>query len=719
MRDHESAGTAGGEHDSAPARTPVERARTEPRGLFALQRSLGNAAVVQLLRESGRGKDEEHAVQRSAVHDVLRGGGRPLDERTRTDMEARLGADFSDVRIHTDSAARASAAGIGARAYTSGNHVVIGEGGGDGHTLAHELTHVIQQRQGPVAGTETGSGLKVSDPSDRFEREAEANARRVMRAPVSGLGEQQPTEEPSGERERRSGPAPVQRVLALGGKKDQAPDADTAYDTIRRGLTNDRLISAWEKDDNRPVIAQVLREWTAAPAPSAPRATGEERPAGSQDALARHYGTMDEAAAAVLDRANALPVAGVEREIAQAVAADQEILKTLAGFVGQNLSPWLDQQKSQAQELQAELAKTTSELAATGRLYLPYVEYGQKTLASILAQPEAQKFATLISAIHDVAEILYALGGLREHVEVSEEEFKGYVFKDDQGLGGERNSPAWALGGPAGAPGQETDQLERTPIPKTFRGAMATPNQNNDQVRAAGRLGYPVSLGPSRTTGKLMKLADRAGADPRVKETIAYSLLALWYTEYRRDLTDIHRYHFVMDMAANFGVAYDPHRPPRNPATGADYSAEIAKALQRFRTNQEAEASKYWKNDADRKFRQSSQAGPVSSSDVNAGPPAAGPVDAAPADAGPAWAGHQDARAIMSALKAAASDKFRISGTKEQVLTTLGLPEERFDAALALLQSKPFVAKPLVNLDTLGLGLTNPGKAVTRRMADL
>ncbi|MFJ2783815.1 MULTISPECIES: DUF4157 domain-containing protein [unclassified Streptomyces] len=26
------------------------------------------------------------------------------------------------------------------------------EGGGDRHTLAHELTHVSQQRQGPVAG---------------------------------------------------------------------------------------------------------------------------------------------------------------------------------------------------------------------------------------------------------------------------------------------------------------------------------------------------------------------------------------------------------------------------------------------------------------------------------------------------------------------------------------------------------------------------------------
>ncbi|SDH46362.1 protein of unknown function [Lentzea fradiae] len=95
-------------------------------------------------------------------------------------MEARLGADFSDVRLHTDTAARSSAAEVGARAYTSGEHVVIGSGGGDRHTLAHELTHVIQQRSGPVAGTPTGDGLTMSDPSDTCERAAEANARRVM-----------------------------------------------------------------------------------------------------------------------------------------------------------------------------------------------------------------------------------------------------------------------------------------------------------------------------------------------------------------------------------------------------------------------------------------------------------------------------------------------------------------------------------------------------------
>jgi len=124
------------------------------------------------------------AVSAQLVREVLRGSARPLAVSVKEEMEGRLGTDFSDVRVHTGEAARASAAEIGARAYTVGDHVVIG-GGADKRTLAHELTHVVQQRQGPVGGTSHGSGLNVSDPSDVFEKAAEANAARVMRSPLS------------------------------------------------------------------------------------------------------------------------------------------------------------------------------------------------------------------------------------------------------------------------------------------------------------------------------------------------------------------------------------------------------------------------------------------------------------------------------------------------------------------------------------------------------
>lgn len=162
-----------------------------PAALAVLQRTVGNRALAQLVADErhehgpGCGHADGTAVQRAPEVDaVLRSGGRPLDAPLRQEMEARLDADFGDVRVHDDTAARRSAAQLGARAYTSGSHVVIGEGGGDKHTLAHELTHVIQQRSGPVAGTDTGDGLRVSDPADAFERAAEANAARVMSGPV-------------------------------------------------------------------------------------------------------------------------------------------------------------------------------------------------------------------------------------------------------------------------------------------------------------------------------------------------------------------------------------------------------------------------------------------------------------------------------------------------------------------------------------------------------
>ncbi|MGC4947937.1 DUF4157 domain-containing protein [Streptomyces sp. DT224] len=216
MSDHENLEKSTGSR-RAPAAKQAGAPQAQQEGLWALQATAGNAAIVQMLREAGHpwvqprperhqhgpgcghqaarqaGTTETAPVQRSTVHEVLRTPGRAMDDATRTDMEARLGADFSDVRIHDGSAAAASAAEVGARAYTSGNHVVIGAGGTDRHTLAHELTHVIQQRQGPVAGTDNGSGLRVSDPADRFEREAEANAKRALaRTPRAHAPESMP-----------------------------------------------------------------------------------------------------------------------------------------------------------------------------------------------------------------------------------------------------------------------------------------------------------------------------------------------------------------------------------------------------------------------------------------------------------------------------------------------------------------------------------------------
>lgn len=155
-----------------------------PAAMISLQRLVGNAAVARLARPSPSG-----AEQPSPVRDVVgKGGGQPLDPATRAPMEAGLGQDLSDVRVHTGPKAMASARAVAATAYTVGNEVVLA-GGYDPsspltqRTLAHELTHVIQQRRGPVDGTPAPGGIRLCDPSDRFEREAQRTAESITPAP--------------------------------------------------------------------------------------------------------------------------------------------------------------------------------------------------------------------------------------------------------------------------------------------------------------------------------------------------------------------------------------------------------------------------------------------------------------------------------------------------------------------------------------------------------
>lgn len=156
--------------------TPTTRS-----GVLALQRTAGNTTVSRML------EDEPS----SPVLDVVgRGGGRPLEPAVRGFMSSRLGHDFGDVRVHTDHAASESARAINAQAYTVGADVVFQTGRYQPDTpagqrmLAHELTHVVQQRSGPVEGTPTASGIRISNPSDRFEQAAEHTAEQVLASPT-------------------------------------------------------------------------------------------------------------------------------------------------------------------------------------------------------------------------------------------------------------------------------------------------------------------------------------------------------------------------------------------------------------------------------------------------------------------------------------------------------------------------------------------------------
>src|SRR5690242_18751829 len=112
--------------------------RPAPHPLVALGAQVGNAQVARMLAQREGDEDEEDQVQ--AKHEVgleggplsaelsgrinsRRGGGAALDEGTRTSMEGAFGADFKDVRVHTDAESDALNRSISAKAFTTGSDI--------------------------------------------------------------------------------------------------------------------------------------------------------------------------------------------------------------------------------------------------------------------------------------------------------------------------------------------------------------------------------------------------------------------------------------------------------------------------------------------------------------------------------------------------------------------------------------------------------------------
>jgi hypothetical protein len=84
------------------------------------------------------------------------------------------------VKVHKDGEADAIARSVSANAFTTGADVYFASGqyqpeSKEGKELiAHELAHVVQQRGAPTSGP-----LRVSQPGEPLERDAEQAARGI------------------------------------------------------------------------------------------------------------------------------------------------------------------------------------------------------------------------------------------------------------------------------------------------------------------------------------------------------------------------------------------------------------------------------------------------------------------------------------------------------------------------------------------------------------
>lgn len=151
----------------------------------AVQRKCSACAEKEKLQK--KGEDQETAPVSSIESSLAasKGSGSALPGDIRSNMESSFGADFSSVRIHTDSAAVSMNNDLQAQAFTHGSDIYFNEGKYDANSqggqrlLAHELTHVVQQGYagqqeqvqryswdefaGDVSGAADAAGEAISD----------------------------------------------------------------------------------------------------------------------------------------------------------------------------------------------------------------------------------------------------------------------------------------------------------------------------------------------------------------------------------------------------------------------------------------------------------------------------------------------------------------------------------------------------------------------------
>jgi hypothetical protein len=167
--------------------------RARPEDVLALQQRFGNQVVQRVLDSTVQRRaltNEKGELQPDLAAEIANAsqGGQALSAPVREGMSQQLGHDFSGVRIHTDRRSDTLNRQLQARAFTVGNSIFFSQGAYDPHstqgrhTLAHELTHVVQQSGGGRSGP-----LKLGEPDDAYEKEADRVATNREAAAKAGL----------------------------------------------------------------------------------------------------------------------------------------------------------------------------------------------------------------------------------------------------------------------------------------------------------------------------------------------------------------------------------------------------------------------------------------------------------------------------------------------------------------------------------------------------
>ena len=130
---------------------------------------------------SEKNNSQGYLVQKK-MNDAQNSSSEGLDNETRPGLEQFLGFNFGNIRVHNNAASHQASDLIHAKAYTTGNHIFLGNEVNSmspiqrKSLLAHETVHTVQQKSFSAAGIQAKSN--IDSPQSSYEQVADriANA---------------------------------------------------------------------------------------------------------------------------------------------------------------------------------------------------------------------------------------------------------------------------------------------------------------------------------------------------------------------------------------------------------------------------------------------------------------------------------------------------------------------------------------------------------------
>ena len=220
-----------------------------------LRGGVGGGGSIQAMLAIMRAEQEAEAEDTAGLQArIAQSSGAAIGSAEAARFGAVLGADLSDVTVHTDGAAQDAAAKMGAHAFAIGTDVYFGSGEYAPDTAAgqelklHELQHVVQHKEGRLPTG--GPGLTVSSPSDAVEREARAVASAGLAALSSPVVEA----------------ALEGAEVSMGSEEEAAQGATSASGAASLALRSEEAgaeAEAGAEEDDSWMIAAIKEWWPA------------------------------------------------------------------------------------------------------------------------------------------------------------------------------------------------------------------------------------------------------------------------------------------------------------------------------------------------------------------------------------------------------------------------------------------------------------------------